>query len=194
MTADSHQQYAEDVSFIRHTIEHRDRTHNSPMAIAVLWAGILIVGFALIDFNRHLVPWFWAIASPAGAILSAKIGYRAVLATGVTERGQGMRHAMHWPVVFLASGAVLAIVTTHQLPPAVYGPLFTLISGIVWFLGGVHLDRRFLAPGAMLIIGSAVVNHLGPYPWTILGLAIAIALITSAIWMRPGNAETDTAS
>ena len=57
-----------------------------------------------------------------------------------------------------------------------------VFSGVVLFLGGLHLDRRTLWPGVLLICGSVAIDHIQPYPWTTVGLA-------SALWMKPKDEE-----
>jgi hypothetical protein len=192
MASDARQQYAEDITFVRQAVESRNRLHYGSVAVAVLWGIMIMIGFALSDFNYRLVPWFWTLGGTAAALLTWRMDYRAVRATGVTEHGQRLRNAMHWPIIFVAAVPIFLMVSKYQLPSSSIGPLFALISGIVWYLGGVNLDRRFLAPGAMMIIGSGLIPYLGPYPWTMLGVATGLVLILSAFWMRSNDVETKT--
>ena len=89
--------------------------------------------------------------------------------------------------------AVISISLTHRFDGWGIGQLFALLVGAVFFLGGLHLDRRTLWPGVLLICGSAAVDHIQPYPWTTVGLATAAALLASALWMKPSACARNSA-
>jgi len=36
------------------------------------------------------------------------------------------------------------------------------------------------------------VDHIGPYPWTTVGVVMAATLIASALWMKPKDVEAKT--
>jgi hypothetical protein len=52
-----------------------------------------------------------------------------------------------------------------------------LISGIYWFLGGLHLDRRFTLPGLAMMLSACAMIFLHTYIWTISGVLVCIALV-----------------
>lgn len=159
--------------------------------IAVLWAMLIGVGYTLLDFSLRTAMWFMAIAPPVGFFLSGWLQVRAERRVGLEARRE---HVLHWGFMFVLSGAVLSIASSNQLSGWVTGQLFTLVSGAMCFYGGLHLDRRFLWPGVVLVLGSALMSHLGPYPWTAVGWATAASLIASAVWMRPGRVEANGVS
>ena len=100
-----------------------------------------------------------------------------------------------WEVrtIFFGGVAVISIAVAHRLDGWVIAQLFALLSGAVFFLGGLHLDRRTLWPGVLLICGAAAVDHIQPWPWTTVGLATSAALVASALWMKPRDEEAVTA-
>ena len=155
------------------------------LGITVLWAVIIAAGYALNDFAMDYAPLFWTIAPAAGFLASLGLGVRQERKRGLRRPRLGARHALHWGSIFFAGVAVISIALSHRLDGWVIGQLFGLLCGTVFLLGGLHLDRRKLLPGVLLICGSAAVDHLQPYPWTTVGLATAAALVASAIWMKP---------
>lgn len=175
----------EDIAFVREAVERRDRTHYRSIAIAVLWAVILAIGHSLSDFSPHYSPLYWCTATPVGYLLSFRIAAREARATGVADRRTRARFGMHWGSLFVAIAIVLFIALPHGLEHSVISQFITLTAGITCFLAGLHLDRRLLVPGVVMVLCAAVVDYLAPYPWTIVGLAIAASLIVSAIWMKP---------
>ena len=183
------QEIEQDLTFIRDVVERRDRTSYTSIAIAVLWAAIAGIGFTLIDFYPKAIWWYSGIAPPLGFLASFWIGGRSEQRVGVVV---GRNHAVHWGSMFVLAGAVLAIVYTNDLNGKVAGQLFTLISGAACFFAGLHLDRRFIWPGVVLVAGSAAVDHIGPYPWTTVGVVMAATLIASALWMKPKDVDATT--
>ena len=191
MNADTSQKLQDDLNFVRGAVEELQKRRYGSIALAALWAVIIGVGFTLNDFNQRAAGWFWMIGPFVGFFLSGWIGYRAELMSGAESR-DGWKHGLHWGSIFVLCGAVLSIALVRELDGEVVGQLFTLITGAVYFLGGVHLDRRFLWPGVLLVIGSAAIDYIHPYPWTVVGIATAVALVASALWMKPKHDEAQT--
>ena len=179
------QQLEEDVSFVRQAVERREEGQYRYLGITVLWALIIAVGYTLNDFAAEYSALFWTIAPVAGFLISLGLGARQGRKEGVHRSGSGVRHALHWCTIFFAGVAVISIALSHRIDGPVIGQLFALISGVVLFLGGLHLDRRTLWPGILLICGAAAIDHIQPYPWTIVGWATAAGLVASALWMKP---------
>ena len=175
----------EDIAFVREAVESRDRTHYRSIAIAVLWAVILATGHALSDFYPHYSPLFWCTATPVGYLLSFRMAAREARAAGVANRRKRARFGLHWGSLFVVIFFVIFIALSHRLEHSVMSQFITLTAGTTCFLAGLHLDRRLLAPGIVTILGAPAVDFLAPYPWTVVGLAIAASLIVSATWMKP---------
>ena len=183
------QKLEEDVSFVRQAVEQRDEDQYRELGVIVLWAVIIAVGYTLNDFAVEYSPLFWTIAPLAGFLVSCGLGAREGRKEGVRRPGLGRRHALHWGTIFFAGVAVISIALSHRFDGRLIGQLFALISGVVFFLGGLHLDRRTLWPGVLLICGAAAIDHIQPYPWTIVGWATAVGLVASALWMKPKDEE-----
>ena len=186
---DTTRKLEEDVAFVRQAVESRDQKQYTSIAIAVVWAVIIAVGFTLNDFKNQASGTFWLIAPMVGFFLSLWLGKKGQQDCGVENRSDMRKHTMHWGSLFVISAVVMSIAFTHKFEGWVIGQLFTLLSGVALFFGGLHLDRRFLLPGAVLIIGAAALDYLAPYPWTTVGLVTSASLIISAIWMRPAYEE-----
>jgi hypothetical protein len=65
------------------------------------------------------------------------------------------------------------------------GQLSILISGLVYYMAGVHFDRRYLLPGAAMMLSSAILCLTFPFVWTACGLLMAGSLIGSFLFMKP---------
>ncbi|HWY88567.1 MAG TPA: hypothetical protein VNX28_17780 [Gemmataceae bacterium] len=182
---------AADLHFVREAVKTSHTVQYRSVAIPVLWAVVIAVGFALNDFILSpVVGWYWALAPAAAGVLSGWLGQRAEQSAGVqSDRRLGRRIALHWLATLMGMSAVLVITVTHDLGMALAGQLLTLVFGIVYFLGGLHLDGRFLWPGLAAIAGSAAIGQIGPYSWTIVGAVIAGALIASALWTKGGHVQ-----
>ena len=183
----------DDVSFVRQAVEERDKGEYKPLAIIVMWAVILAVGYALNDFAMDHVPLYWMTAPVAGFLVSLALGSREDRKRGLSRPGLGARHALHWGTIFLGGVAVIFIAAAHRFDGWNIAQLFALLTGVVFFLGGLHLDRRTLWPGVLLICGAAAVDHIQPWPWTIVGLATSLTLVASALWMKPKDEEAAAA-
>ena len=141
------QKLEEDVSFVRQAVEQREKDQYRTLGITVLWAVIIAVGYTLNDFAVEYSPLFWTVAPVAGFLVSYGLGVWQGRKQGIRMSGLGRRHALHWGTIFFAVVAVTSISFSHRIDGRVIGQLFALISGVVFFLGGLHLDRRTLWPG-----------------------------------------------
>lgn len=181
------QKFEEDVAFVREAVEKRDRMQYNSIAIAVLWAIILATGYMLNDFRPDISHLYWPIATFIGFLISFWIAKRAMRARGIIRSGVKAKYGWHWGSLFVVIPITVSIALRHglALEPLVMNQFITLIAGITCYLAGLHLDRRFLLPGIVHIVGAPAVDYLAPYPWTMVGLAIAASLIISALWMKP---------
>ncbi|NKB65843.1 MAG: hypothetical protein GKR89_02165 [Candidatus Latescibacteria bacterium] len=177
-------QLEEDINFIRQAVEERDQNQGL-VGLVLLWALVGLTGYALLDYSVRLALWFWAIAPLVGVVVSYWVVRRTMCQSGVDYGDRGGRHALHWCSFIGTSLAVLSITAVHDLSGLAQGQLFTLMSGIIWYFAGVHLDRRFMAPGLALVVGAIAVPFIPVLPWTTVGLALALSLIGSVLWMRP---------
>src|SRR5213080_3471027 len=101
-----------------------------------------------VQYRSIAIPVLWAVVAPVVGMLSGWLGIYAERSAGVqSDRMHRGRQALHWLTILAGFIAVVVITTTHGLDGRLAGQLMTLIFGIVYFLGGLHLDGRFLCPG-----------------------------------------------
>lgn len=170
----------EDIAFVRATAE-RSKKPTVP-GIYFVWALIGFCGFAIVDFVDDLrsVGIYWLFAGPVGFVISAWLGRRAALDTGLVNREEGIRHGLHW-IAFMAAGILgLALVQAQQLTWQGFGSLWVLLLALTYFQWGLHLERRML-PLGLLTGGAYLVTIWVPsLGWTIAGAVLAIGLTTAA--------------
>ena len=185
MTAQETNQIHEDLTFVRGAVERMDRGQYHSVVIAVLWALHIAVGSAINDFWPQLSMIYWPASTITCFIASLVIGRRQAREAGEVNPREMRKHAIHWGSLFVFCASGLSIAIHQGLDGHGIGQILALCGGAGVFLGGLHLDRRFLLPGAMLVIGAAAVDFLGAYPWTIVGVLTAIALVVGAVKMKP---------
>ena len=185
------QKVEEDLASVHEAVEKRDRMQYHSIAIALLWAIIVATGYSLKDFRPHAGPIFWCIAVPIGFLITFWIAKRASRAKDIAKRGDRTKRRLHWGSFFVVIPAILFIAMRHDLDTSmVMDQFITLAVGIIFYFSGLHMDRRFLLPGIVHIVGAPAIDYLAPYPWTIVGLAIAASLIISMTWMKPREEAT----
>ena len=80
--------------------------------------------------------------------------------------------------------ALCALAAKHRVSGQGVGQVATLVVGIVYFLAGVHLDRRWMPSGLLLIIGSAAITFVPRFPWTVLGVVVSLAVVLPTFLSR----------
>jgi hypothetical protein len=154
---------ADDLQFIRRAVERS--APPDVAAIYFVWAAILGVGMAIADIRPHVTPWYWLTFAPLGLIASAVIGSRAARAAGFADRTGGMQHVLHWTalLVVIATGAIG--VARGAISGDVFGQYALLMAAGAYLTAGIHLERRMLVLGAILILAFAAgqfgVAHAG---------------------------------
>ncbi len=181
-------QLEQDLAFVRTAVLGMERQCGLP-AIYLLWAALILIGFALPDLAPRWAGPFWAVAGPAGGVASWLIGWRAARRHGAVDWRLGRRYGLHWGVLGVAFllAALPGILGT--LPGSVFGAYMLLIAGTGYLLTAVHWDRGLAASGGLMLLGFVVVvTGLVPWAWTLTGLLVAAALLISAIRAtRSGN-------
>lgn len=175
----ANQPILDDLTYVKRALD-RDRRAPFPAAIAVLWAGICGVGFVLNDVAPARTGLYWALAAPAGFLLSCWLGYRSGRAGGELDRREGMRWALHFGTllvaVFVAGvGVVLGGFTASQM-----GAVALLLCGVVFLLAGVHLARQLAWVGLLSLAGVPTVLLLDRWRWTLVGVFVAAAFLAVA--------------
>ena len=182
-------QIQQDLDYVASAVRRQDRATGVP-SIYFLWAGIVLVGFALPDFRPQYAGAFWFVAGIGGGLLSWWLGERDARRTGVNDVALGRRYGMHWTIAgvgFLLSA--LPIFTGSGDPGQVVSS-FLLVAGLVYALAGVHLERPLLWSGLLMLAAYAVlVLFSPPYTWTIAGTVVAIAFTWSGLAARRTRAS-----
>jgi hypothetical protein len=184
---DQIQQLKGDLRFVRAAVD-RGEYGRTPAAIYFLWAVLCLCGFALIDIAPAWVGRYWSVAGPAGFIVSAALGWHYARRDGGSSRATGRRHLLHW------GGMLTAIVLAGLLPMTgdETSTAILLILALGYFLAGVHLDHAMLWVGLVMAGGYVAVLLISAYAWTMVGVALAIALTVAGL--RGGNAHEPAAA
>lgn len=178
-----------DLHFVRRALSASTRG-GSPSALYFLWAGICLIGFALVDFRASWVPTYWSVAGPLGFVTSATLGWRHARRVGQASSAEGTRHALHWGGVLVAVALAVWLRSRGGLSPEHLHAVILLVLALGYFTGGLHLDRPLLWVGLVMAAGFVVVTLGSWYSWTTVGLALAVALTAAGI--REGRAGEAT--
>ena len=170
------QQLHEDLRFVRRAVARR-AADPTPRAIPLMWGAFILVAFALLDVNLRAAGWLFAVAAPILGVSSWLVGALHGRRHGELDRRAGTRHALHWGTIFLSMLALVVLAATRRVTGEGVGQVATLVVGIVYFLAGVHFDRRWMPSGLLLIIGSAAITFVPRYPWTVLGVVVSLAVV-----------------
>jgi len=175
-----------DIGYIRDLVKKSER-QPTPAPIYLLWAGIVLFGFAMVDFYPHLTGYYWMIMGPLGGIVSGFLGRRAGEQQGQLNREIGIRHALHWSGMLVLTGFAVALAVRGQIPYEELGRVILLIVTFGWWTAGVHFDRVFLWLGGLMALGFVATFFFTMYVWTTLGVALAVAL--TGIALRKGQPD-----
>jgi len=173
-------QIQSDLGYVRDALRKSEKT-SSPASIFLLWALISLVGFSLIDFNPRYVPFYWAIMSPVGLLLSVFLGRRYSIQQGQSRRSVGMRYSFHFmgmmAIIFLA----LPLGFTHAVAWDELSKVFLLIITLTYFLAGIHLERSILWVSLVTALGYLSLFFIHTYAWTMVGAMLAVALAATGL-------------
>ncbi len=171
----------QDLDYVSSAVQ-REQPREGVPAVYFLWAAIVPVGFAMIDFAPQWASAYWFVCGIGGGALSWWLGMRDARRLGFSDSALGRRYGLHWMIAALGFMlSMLPVAVGHMdMDTGVYG--FLLVGGIIYALAGVHLERPLLWVG-LLMLGAYVVLVLlaPPYLWTITGVVIAISLAWTGI-------------
>jgi hypothetical protein len=178
------QQIGQDLQFVRDAVSKRADRHRMPSIIGVFWASYVLVGYPLLDFKPNFGAMFLMSASIAGGILSAWLGRRDAVRRGERDDAEGRREGAHWLSLLVAIIAVLALSIIHRVDGTLTGQYVTLMVGVVYFLAGVHYDRKFVWLGLLMMAGTIGISFVPRYPWTALGVLMGSGLLIASFLNR----------
>ena len=178
---------AGDLRFVRGALDTSIRGA-SPSMLYFLWAAIVLIGFALVDFQSDWVPRYWTVAGPTGFFASAYIGWRHARRLGQASASDGRRHVLHWGAVL---SAVALAVLLRGVPSEQLHAVILLVLALGYVTAGLHLDRPLLWVGLLMGAGLVLVTLVSSYAWTAVGIALAVGLTVAGIREgRPREATT----
>jgi hypothetical protein len=181
-------QAQEDLQFVRRAVA-RDSGGAFPLSIAVLWSAIAVIGFALVDFAPERSPLFWLVAGPGGFALSLWLGGRSARHAGEVDRAEAWRWAAHWGGLLAAIALATLSVVAGDMNWQGFGATLLLLMAVAYFTAGIHLHRSLLLVAAILAAGYPAVLFVERYAWTVVGAAVAAALLAGAFAGRGRGGE-----
>ena len=187
---DHFERLAGDLRFVRGALNASTRPAASPSTMYFMWAVIVLLGFALIDFRTDLVPRYWAVAGPVGFLASGYLGWRHALRLGQASASDGRRHLLHWGAVLVAVALTVLLHARGAMPSETLHAVILLVLALGYFTAGLHLDRRLLWVGLLMGAGFLAVTLVSWYAWTVVGIALATSLILAG--MREGRSREAT--
>jgi hypothetical protein len=173
---DSLERIQDDLHFVRAAVEASDR-RGSPGATSFLWAAIVLVGFALVDFLPSAIPIYWSVAGPLGFVASAYLGWRHSKNVGQPSAPDGRRDLFHWGGVLVAVFLAVLMPARGFLPWTSLNMVILLLVALGYFTAGVHADRPLRWIGVLIGLGYVIVTLLSAYAWTMVGVTLAIGLV-----------------
>lgn len=186
------QSIKEDLAYVRAAANRSECVHIP--SIYLLWAAICLCGFPLVDFagpGSWSIPVYWFIAGPVGGLLSWWLGHRAVHQTGQVDREEGRRWAFHF-LSFGGTGLLgFGMVATGQLTWVGFTSLWILLLGLTYILAGLHLERRMLPVGVVVLAGYLIALFVPEYGFTTMGVMVAVALSLQAYLGIQGQHAAD---
>jgi hypothetical protein len=175
METDIHQ----DLAFIKQAVE-KNRPRMDSLAIWMLWAAVVGVGFALMDFAPQATAWYWLIAGPVAGIVTWLHG-RAVFRARGERRAGGATMLLHWLAMGAAQSMLFALGT---LKPDGEATASIVVVALAYFYYGLYRARPFIAFAILLLLGAVALRYIHDYAWTGLGALMAAAFLATAIIER----------
>jgi hypothetical protein len=151
----------------------------SPFAMYLMWAVLVLVGFALVDFAPRKVGIFWIVAGPLGGVASAFLGMRHARKIGQLNREEGTRHAWHWAGLMVAILLAVPLGVAGAVDWPILSRIFLLIIGLAYYLAGVHMEKPLLWAGGLMLAGYLALFFIPAYGWTMIGVLVAASLLLS---------------
>jgi len=173
-------QIEQDLRYVRSAVEQAGASP-TPRLLCFLWAALGGVGFALVDLRDAWVPAYWAVAGPAGFVVSAVLGWRHARRLGQGTARDGARHMLHWGGMLGAIALAVLLPARGLVPASAAGPVILLLLALGYFQAGVHLDPAFRWVGLLLATGYVLVLTMTTWGWLTLGVLFALALVATGL-------------
>ena len=175
-------QIGEDLAFVREALQRRRALGIADVALNVMWGAICMIGLILADFRLGWILGYWIVAGAAGWVTSVALGVWSQRRSGEGSGRRGRRETLHWGMFSVAVLALFFIGLQCGYHGWQLGQIALLLGGTASVLAGVHIDRSWLLPGLVLVAGAvASVYLLSHYIWTIVGVAVFVALTVGSL-------------
>ena len=163
---------ADDLAFVRKRV---DQVNQSvfPSSILFLWAGLVLVGYVLLDVAPLVGGVYWLIAGPAGGVVSAILGWRWSIALGVENIEDARRQMLHWGGLLAALVVTQSLAMSGAMSGDAFGGQVLLLVAMAYYYAGIHMHKSLLwlsGLQAIVFVAAALVPSL---PATVSGLVLA---------------------
>ncbi len=175
-----------DIRYVRDVVEHADAP-TGPAGIYLFWAAATLVGFALIDLRPDSVGTYWMVVFPVGWLFSGWLARRHSKSLGQADNRLCRQHAVHWLIMFGFVGLAALLPARGLIPWQSLGPTVLLSVSLAYILAALHLDRRLVWPGLLMVGGYVVLLFEPAFSWTIVGAMVAAGLVASSLVGRRGG-------
>ena len=132
-----------DIAYVRAVAEHTNTAHVP--AIYLIWAGICVCGFSLVDLvgpGSRWIGMYWLVTGPVGGALSWWLAVQAGNRAGQVDRRKGKRWAGHFLGFFAIGLLGCALAAAGELSWSGLTSLWILLLALTYLLAGLHLERR----------------------------------------------------
>lgn len=179
-------QLSSDIGYLKDLVDSSGK-RSMPASIYLLWAFIVLAGFALIDLKPEWVGYFWMAAGPLGGLISGVLGKRAGIRKGQIDCSEGLKHGLHWGGMLAFIWLAVMLAVTGRINGSLLSQIILLIVAFGWWTAGVHFDRNFLWLSGVMAAGFLCSLYLQSYVWTGTGLLMFTVLMIMGINRRKAD-------
>lgn len=181
----------EDLGYVANAVR-RTEPRATP-SIFLLWAIVVLPGFALGDLDAGWCRHYWLIAAPIAALLSWWLGRKDARRAKELDPAGYRRNLLGGVVCGVAFSMFGQIVGASNIPPVGVWQLFLLVQGLVFTLAGVYRMREFIPAGLLMFVGCALLFYVPErLLGTSLGVILSAAMMTGWIFTRRVKQEIES--
>jgi len=185
MQSMSAEDFHQDLAYVRSSLR-RAEPPPTPRSITIFWAMAMLIGLPLGDFRPEWMPIYWITVGPGGWIVSGVLAIRHGRRHGQLDANSGWRQAAHWGTMVLIMFMLSALPARGLMPWEAMGPVILLLLAMTYATAAVHWGMLQLVPATLFAIGYGTMLFSPPYPWTIVGVLIAMGLFFTAFLTHDG--------
>jgi hypothetical protein len=178
---------SKDLAFIAKTVEGSKRVRVP--SVYLLWAIIIPIGFAMVDFRPQFVGTYWSFLGPIGGVLSGYLGWKSSRHLGQLNRSEAFQTATHWFSMMIAIVMTSTLIDFGYITPKGLGLVILILVSLSYFMAGNYLDKNMRKIGIVMALGFFPIAFLGQYVWTALGIIVSAGLVLTAIIERKNVAK-----